>query len=238
MLAVAEDWDRVLAVAAHPDDLEYDGVASALARWTGQGKRLVELLVTRGEAGIDGLVPGEAGRVREEEQRASARLVGAKAVQFLDYPDGTVQYGLPLRRDLARAIRIWRPDVVVSVNFRDAWPRGRSFNHPDHRALGPALLDAVRDAANPWVFPELAAAGLDAWKGVRFVLFGNSPAAEHFVDIADQLEVGAASLAAHAVYLKHLSMDHDPAAYLRREAELAGGLAGVPHAVCFELLTV
>src|SRR6266545_505460 len=47
-----EDWQRVLCVAAHPDDLEY-GAASAVARWTAQGKQVTYLIVTRGEAGLE-----------------------------------------------------------------------------------------------------------------------------------------------------------------------------------------
>jgi len=51
---VEEDWDRALAVVAHPDDLEY-GAASAIARWTGQGKTISYLLATRGGAGIEAI---------------------------------------------------------------------------------------------------------------------------------------------------------------------------------------
>src|SRR5918998_3056340 len=107
-----EDWERALCVAAHPDDLEY-GVASAVARWTAQRKQVTYLLVTRGEAGIDGMLPDQAGALGEEEERLGAAEVGVETVQFLDYQDGVVEYGLPLRRDIARAIRQHRPDVVI-----------------------------------------------------------------------------------------------------------------------------
>lgn len=84
-----EDWERALCVAAHPDDLEY-GVASAVVRWTAQRKQVTYLLVTRGEAGIDGMLPDQAGALREEEERLSAAEVGVETVQFLDYQDGVV----------------------------------------------------------------------------------------------------------------------------------------------------
>ena len=79
--------------------MEY-GAASAVARWTRQGKQVAYLLVTRGETGIDRLPPDECARVREAEERASAAVVGVSSVEFLDHPDGLVEHGLPLRHDL------------------------------------------------------------------------------------------------------------------------------------------
>src|SRR3954471_24837801 len=106
-----EDWERALCVAAHPDDLEY-GAASAVARWTAQGKQVSYLLATRGEAGIDGMPPEQAAPLREAEERAGAREVGVSIVDFLDYRDGVVEGGLPLRRDITRVIRRYRPEVI------------------------------------------------------------------------------------------------------------------------------
>src|SRR6266853_330501 len=110
MQPMPEDWDRAVAVVAHPDDLEY-GVASAVARWTGQGKQVNYLLVTRGEAGIAGMHPEKAGPLRVAEERRSAAVVGVRTVEFRDHPDGLVEYGVPLRRDLAAAFRRLRPEV-------------------------------------------------------------------------------------------------------------------------------
>src|SRR5215210_2446609 len=156
MEAVPEDWHRALAVVAHPDDMEY-GAASAVARWTSQGKDVRYLLVTRGEAGISSMPPGVVGPAREMEERRSGLVVGVSDVEFLDHPDGLVEADVQLRRDLAAAIRRHQPEVVLSINHRDSWG-GPSWNHADHRAVGRALLDAVRDAANPWVFPDQGAA--------------------------------------------------------------------------------
>jgi len=116
-----ENWERALAVVAHPDDLEY-GAASAVARWTSQGKQVNYLMVSRGEAGIDSMPPEETGPLREEEERVSAGLVGVETVEFLDYQDGVIEYGLPLRRDIARVIRRHRPNVLVTLNFCFANP--------------------------------------------------------------------------------------------------------------------
>ncbi|GAA4640483.1 PIG-L family deacetylase [Actinoallomurus vinaceus] len=234
MEAVPEDWQRALAVVAHPDDLEY-GAASAIARWTAQGKTVIEVLGTRGEAGIASMDPATTGRLRSAEQVAAACEVGVEVVEFLDHPDGILEYGLPLRRDLARAIRRHRPEVVVSLNFRETWSDGQGFNMADHRVFGLALADAVRDAANPWLFTELPE---EPWKGVRFALFSNSPNAAHFVDVTGHLDAGIASLRAHKVYLENLGGDFDPAAFLTGIAEATGTTVGVRHAMPFELITL
>ncbi|MFY7069802.1 PIG-L deacetylase family protein [Nocardiopsis changdeensis] len=228
-----EDWTRALAVVAHPDDLEF-GCSSAIARWTRQGKEVTELMVTRGEAGIDSLAPRECAPLRMAEQRASAAVVGAD-VEFLDFPDGLLEYGLPLRRALAEAIRRHRPEVIVSINFREHFAGGSGFNHADHRVLGPALLDAVRDAANRWVFTEQLTDGLEPWSGVRFVAFGASPRAAHFVELGeDDLAAGVASLDAHEVYLANLD-GFDQKSFLPQAAAMAGEWAGVPLATGFEV---
>ena len=115
LLPISEDWHKALAIVAHPDDLEY-GAASAIARWTSQGKDIQYLLVTEGEAGIDSMDPKDVGPLRRNEEIASAQVVGVTDVQFLDYKDGVVEYGLPLRRDLTKIIRSKKPDVIITIN--------------------------------------------------------------------------------------------------------------------------
>lgn len=230
---VPEDWSRALAVVAHPDDLEY-GAASAIARWTDHGKWVGYVLATSGEAGIDAIAPDEAARLRQDEERRSAAVVGVDTVEFLTHPDGLVEPSLVLRRDLAAAIRRHRPDVLVSIHFGDRWPGG--VNHADHRAVGIALIDAARDAANRWVF---TGAGGDPWGGVRFALFGGSPDATHYVDVTDTIDRGVASLREHAVYLDHLAdgtVGKDPDPFLRGMAQAGGAQVGVPYATTFELI--
>lgn len=231
MEAVPEDWDRALAIVAHPDDLEYGG-STAVAKWTAQGKTVTEVLATRGEAGIDGMDPDEARRVRTIEQIEAARIVGVDTVEFLDLQDGMLEYGLELRRVLAAAIRRHRPEVVVSVNFRETFPGG-GFNMADHRVLGLAVADAIRDAGNRWVFRDL---DLEPWQGVRFALFGGSPQAGHYVDVTGHLQKGVDSLLAHQVYFSNLGADFDAAGFLTGIVEPTGRAVGVEHAMPFELM--
>jgi LmbE family N-acetylglucosaminyl deacetylase len=228
---VPEDWERGLAVVAHPDDMEY-GAAAAVARWTRQGKWIGYVLVTDGEAGIASMPPEQAAPIRREEQIASCLEVGVTDVEFLGLPDGGLTEGLELRAELAGMIRRHRPDVVVSINHRDSWG-GTSWNHADHRAVGRALLDAVRDAANPWIFPERA----DAWDGVRFTAFSASPFPTHAVDTTATFDAGVRSLACHRTYLENLDGDMaSPDGFLRSAAVAGGEWLGVELAATFELV--
>ena len=230
-----EDWERALAVVAHPDDLEYGG-AAAVARWTRDGRRVAYLLATKGEAGIDSMEPEEAARVRMAEQQASAAVVGVDEVEFLDHSDGMLQYGLELRRDITAAIRRHRPEVVLAVNHRETYG-GTFVNMADHRVCGQATIDAVRDAANRWVFTDLREAGLEPWDGVRHMAVIASPQPTHAVDVSDTFDLGVESLRRHAAYLEGLGSP-DPAAMLRQWAEATGERFGGRLAVSFELLGV
>src|SRR5687768_688683 len=146
------DFSRVLCVVAHPDDVEY-GTSSAVAVWTARGTEVRYLLLTRGEAGMDSLPPERTAELRVREQIAGSEAVGVTAVDFLDHPDGVLEYGLDLRRDIARAIRRYRPDALVVGSWDVEFAAG--LNQADHRVAGLAAVDALRDAGNRWVFREL-----------------------------------------------------------------------------------
>jgi len=226
MKPMPEDWDSAVAVVAHPDDLEY-GAAAAIARWTSQGKRVSYVMVSSGEAGIAGRDPAEVGPLREDEERRSAAVVGVSEVLFLGHPDGLIEYGVPLRRDLARALRQLQPDVVITMSFDLTWGEDGPVNHADHRAVGLAVLDACRDAANEWVFRDLAlppARIKDA-----YVVASADPS--HFVDVTDSIDAGVTSLREHGAYLAGLGRDFDPDEFLRQMAGYVGMAAGCDYAV-------
>ncbi|MQY13531.1 hypothetical protein SRB5_36790 [Streptomyces sp. RB5] len=237
-----EDWERALAIVAHPDDMEY-GAAAAVSHWADQGKEIAYLLVTRGEAGIDGMAPAEATRVREEEQRASCAVVGVRAVEFLDHRDGVIEEGVALRRDLVGAIRRHRPELLITLNHHDTWGPGPGspWNTPDHRAVGRTTLDAAGCAGNRWIFPEqLTEEGLEPWGGVRWVAVAGSPRATHAVGVSDDPYAKAvASLAEHRAYIEGLGVEKEPREYAREFIEQmlrgAGEQLGTELAVGFEL---
>ncbi len=232
MEPMPEEWDRAVAAVAHPDDLEY-GAAAAVARWTAQGREVSYVMATRGEAGIAGMHPDRVRPIRAEEERRSAAVVGVREVVFLDHADGLVEYGTPLRRDLAAEFRRLRPDVVITMNFDLTWGESGMVNHADHRAVGVAVLDACRDAANPWLFPDAG----PAWPGIKHAYVAASGDPTHFVDVTATLEAGIASLREHAVYIEGLGREFDPDEFLRNMAGFVGLGAGCEYAVGFRRYT-
>ena len=231
-----DTWQKALAIVAHPDDLEY-GAASAIAKWTSEGKEVIYVLVSRGEAGIQAMDPKETWHVRTQEEIDSAAVVGVNVVEWLDYPDGVIEYGLPLRKDITRAIRTHQPDIVITGNYQTRLAGGRT-NQADHRAVGLAALDASRDAGNRWIFPELADEGHEPWNGVKRVLFSGSPSATHAVDVGEFIYKGVESLEKHDAYLKGLGTNMDPEMFLTMNANATGARFGCDYAVSFEVYDI
>jgi LmbE family N-acetylglucosaminyl deacetylase len=231
-------WQKATVIVAHPDDIEW-GIAGAVAAWTAAGRTVSYVLVTSGEAGIDTMAPGEALVARQAEERASGAVVGVTEIEFLGHPDGRVAEDLALRRDIAAAIRRHRPDVVVGQHFGERWgvDPGSPWNSADHRAVGRATTDAVADAANRWIFPDLAE---EPWAGVQWIAIPDDPSrATHAVDISAVADAGVRSLVAHEQYLRALGIT-DPVAYATdmlaaQTAVVAERFGGRPG-VAFELI--
>ncbi|MEO6143209.1 MAG: PIG-L deacetylase family protein [Dermatophilaceae bacterium] len=226
----AEAFQRVLCVVAHPDDVEY-GTSSAVAAWTNQGMDVAYLLLTRGEAGMDASSPEATAQLRMREQLAGSAAVGVSRVDFLHYPDGVLVYSLQMRRDIARAIRSYRPDAVVVGNWEVEFVAG--LNQADHRVAGLAALDAVRDSGNRWVFPELLEEDLEPWSP-RWLLVSGDPRPTHGVDVTGEaLERGIASLEAHREYLAGIPGHPPPRLMITGITAIQGRRLGVAHAVLF-----
>jgi LmbE family N-acetylglucosaminyl deacetylase len=225
-----------LLIAAHPDDPEF-GAGGTVARWVQEGWRVIYVLCTRGEQGTHDLQADLAtvARIREEEQRAAARVLGVSEVVFLGYPDGLLEPTLDLRRDLTREIRRYRPQRVICQSplrvLDTAWLRR---NHPDHLAAGAAALAAIYpSASSPHLFPELLAAGLEPWV-VPEIYVTESGEPNVFVDIADTLELKIAALRAHASQVG--SRMDGLAQRLRESARRLGEAHGLRAAEGFRLI--
>lgn len=153
---------RVAVITAHPDDPDF-GCAGSCAVWAEMGHTVTYVIVTNGDKGSDDAELSSADLIatREREQRAAAGVLGIDGVVFLGYPDGMVVPDLGLRRDLVRVIRRLKADVVV-CDSPTAFFYGDSYiNHPDHRAVARAALEAIFPAVqNHRYYPELLAEGL------------------------------------------------------------------------------
>jgi LmbE family N-acetylglucosaminyl deacetylase len=140
-----------------------------------------------------------------------------------------------LRRLLAQVVRQHRPEIVITGNFRPTFG-GRNLNQADHIAVGQAVLDAVRDAGNRWVFRDQVEDGLEPWGGVRAVWAAGSPDATHAVDTTDTFDAGVESLRAHKAYIEGLGWaDFDPAEFLEGFGRQVGQRLGVGTAAAFEV---
>ena len=148
----------ILVILAHPDDPEFF-CGATLARWALAGHQIDYCLLTCGDKGSDDPArdPAELRALRHREQQAAAAVIGAREIVWLDHPDGYLVADLALRRDVTRVIRRVRPDVLMTCDPQTLYPAGGyRLNHPDHRAAGQVVLDAVFPAAgNPHYFPEL-----------------------------------------------------------------------------------
>lgn len=165
MSAFSEGWvgsQSILVILAHPDDPEFF-LGATIARWTHAGHRVSYCLLTRGDKGANdpSVDPLELSVRRETEQRAAAAHLGVQDVRFLDFSDGCLLPDLEARRAVTRVIREMRPDILVTCDPQNLLPSDNNINHPDHRAAGQIVVDAVfPGAGNPMFFPELMAEGL------------------------------------------------------------------------------
>lgn len=225
-------YRRILCVVAHPDDVEY-GLSGAVARWVAAGAEVSYLLLTAGEAGMQ-RPPNEVGPLRAAEQRAACDAVGVTDLEILNHPDGMLVYSLELRRDIARKIRQFKPDVVVTGSWEVEVPWG--LNQADHRVAGLVTADAVRDADNTWVHPELARdEGLAKW-GVTWLLVQGDPRPTHGVALGpDELAKAVASLEAHAGYLADIPGHPAPKDFIPMVTAGQGQAMGAEHGVLFRV---
>ncbi len=190
--------ERAMAISAHPDDIEF-GSAGTLARWVKAGCEVAYVLVTSGDVGIadPGMTKTRASEIREAESLAAAKLIGVEDVTFLRVPDGMVENTMALRKQLVREIRRFRPEVIVALDPTLMFTPMGGINHPDHRAVGEATMDAVFPASGqPNLFQELEEEGIYSHK-VRKVYVSARGHGDTFVDISETIDLKIAALKAH-----------------------------------------
>jgi LmbE family N-acetylglucosaminyl deacetylase len=221
--------ERALVIAAHPDDIEFV-VAGTVAKWVKAGTKARYVIATSGDAGTKrrDITRQELARIREAEQRAAARAIGVEEVVFLGYPDGEVQPTLELRRDLVREIRRFRPSIAICFDPTRLFSGGSYINHPDHRAVGQAAVDALSPtAAMPLAFAEqIQEEGLEPYR-VRHILIASSLTPDVWVDISETLELKCEALRKHTSQIRR---DWDVEGMIRKWAMDRGAEVGLPYA--------
>lgn len=227
--------ESVMAVFAHPDDIEFT-CAGTLARWARAGCRVIYALCTSGDVGIDepGMTRQRATEIREAESRQAAEIAGAREIVFLREPDGLLMPTLELRKKLVRLIRLYKPEVLMCGDPTAVWAGDNYINHPDHRAAAQVALEAAFPAAGqPHLFEELAEEGLTPHK-VRKVYVTEWEHANVYVNIEETIDIKIAALRAH----KSQMGDWDPDPMIREWAANAAKGKEMLYAEGFRVVTL
>jgi LmbE family N-acetylglucosaminyl deacetylase len=218
--------DRALVIIAHPDDAEF-WLGGTIARWTAAGTSVTYLVLTDGDTGgYDAATPrSEIANIRRAEQVEAAEILGVRDVRFLGLHEEDIQpHGPSLRRELVRAIRDVRPEIVVTWSPEWNWSRFRSC-HPEHRATGNAVLNAIYpDAGNQFAHLDLREEGLEPWT-VREAWLINSPASKLYMEITETF--GRKVRAVHA-HQSQVGNRTDLAGELRERIASNTAAAGLP----------
>lgn len=189
----------VLAVFAHPDDMDFSS-AGTIAKWAKKGAEITYLVCTDGSKGSDDAkaTPRKLALIRRKEQLEAANMLGVQDVIFLNHRDGELVVDLKLKEEISKVIRRKKPDLVITLDPAFLYSTKRGFvNHPDHRAAGQAAVDSVfplaRDRLN---FPRHEKAGLAPHK-TKFLLLVSLDDPEHFEDVSSVFERKIKALYAH-----------------------------------------
>jgi LmbE family N-acetylglucosaminyl deacetylase len=184
---------RLMAVGAHPDDMEY-GAGATITKWIREGWEGCLVICTDGGKGTSdpNMDPQNLIATRAKEARAAAGALGIKDVVLLGYPDGDLENTRDLREHVVRQIRRFRPDVIFTFD-----PYRRSHNHRDHRSAGGATFDAVYPYARDYHhFPLLAKdEGLEPHIVGEIYAWTDEP--DTWVDVTDSIDGKVAALREH-----------------------------------------
>jgi LmbE family N-acetylglucosaminyl deacetylase len=193
---------RAMSIQAHPDDQEFS-IGGTLAKWWKAGCEIVSVIITNGDSGSnapehDGSYKPVLAKIREKEQLAANAVLGIKETIFLHYPDGELEATIPLRKELTRLIRKFKPDTVLAGN-PEAWFYGNEYlNHPDHRAAAQAACEATfPSAGSRLMFADLLTEGYEPHDPKRLYIHGTDKA-DTWVDISGTLDVKIKALQQHA----------------------------------------
>ncbi len=226
---------RAMSIHAHPDDQEFS-VAGTLAKWAKAGCEIVSVVITSGDSGSndptkDGKYKPELAALREDEQRAANAALGVKETVFLRYPDGELEATLPLRKELTRLIRKYKPEAVVTGNMEGAFYGDDYINHPDHRAAAEAATYAVFPSAGTrLLFADLLEAGYEPHNVKRLYIHG-AEKPNTWVDISAEIETKIQALRKHVSQL-----GENPEKMVREWAVEEGKEQGLAFAEAFKVM--
>jgi len=208
MVQQEEPYRRGMVVVAHPDDAEWS-CSGTVAKWCAEGWEVVYVLCTDGSKGSDdpGTTSEKLVKIRKQEQLDAGKVLGLREVVFLGYEDAMLQPTLELRRDIAREIRRYRPDVLICMNPTRRLTGTGYLGHPDHFVAGEATLAAIYPTARDRLtFPELLEEGLEPHK-VREVWVMADENADQYVDVTLYMDIAVEALKQHKSQVSQADAD-------------------------------
>lgn len=188
-----------LLFAAHPDDGDFAS-AGTVAKLTNEGNTVIYCIVTNGEKGVHNVNFSKEVmvRMREDEQRAAAKVLGVHDVIFLCQIDGELENTKELRRKLVRVMRQVKPDIVISGDPGNCRFDGFGRFHRDHRVVAEAVFDSMYPAlGSEAFFPELAGDENLLPHQIQEAWFSNPDRPNRFVNIERMLKKKIEALACH-----------------------------------------
>lgn len=195
---VDKEFSRGMVVVAHADDAEF-GCSGTVAKLCAAGWEMVYVMCTDGSKGSSDreITQRQLASIRRKEQRNAGKTLGLKDVVFLDYEDSMLQPTLALRKDIAREIRRYKPDVLITMYPMRNLDGGWGVGHPDHMAAGEAALQAVFPTARDHMtFPDLLEAGFEPHKVAEVWIIGH-PMPDLYVDVTQHIDTSVAALMQH-----------------------------------------
>lgn len=227
-----------MSIHAHPDDQEFT-VAGTLAKWAKAGCNVISVIITSGDSGSNDVSKGAEYKsvlaaLREDEQRAANAVLGIKETLFLRYPDGELEATIPLRKELTRLIRLYKPEAVVTGNMEGAFYGNEYINHPDHRAAAQAATYAVFPSAGTrLIFTDLLEAGYEPHNVKRLYVHG-SEKSDTWIDISADIQTKIDALRKHASQLG----EWNPEKMMREWAAEDGKEKGLAFAEAFKVMVL
>ena len=231
---MTEGTRRVMVVTAHPDDPEF-GAGGTIAKLVTEGREVTYVIVTNGNKGSSDprVTPADLVRIREAEQQNAARALGVARVEFLGYEDGEIEDTRPLRLDITRQIRRWRPDLIITQH-----PGRTTANffgwHRDHRITAGVVLDCVYPLARGHLsFPELVPDYEPHTVREVYLIQWEQP--QLVVDITETMDQKLQAVACHASQVSDLQLVE---ARVRARASALGTLNGYAYAEGFDHVVI
>jgi LmbE family N-acetylglucosaminyl deacetylase len=232
-------FNSVLVVSAHPDDPDF-GAGGTIGKLANEGSRVTYVIVTDGSQGGEdpNQKDSELIAIRQKEQKAAAKVLGVKKVEFLGYKDGHLSPDLKLRRDIVRMIRKYKPELVITHIPGRVLDGPMGGSHPDHLAVGEATMAAVYpDSRNPRAFRSLLKEGFPAHE-VKEVWLPFWTSGDYLVDISSTLDKKITALRKHKSQVSKPGREWDFEKFMRKRHREVGKRGGYRYAESFKRITV